>query len=75
MRKAKNLMKINEHAVTVKNTEKLYEYNGSTYIVEQLTSDRYQMLVWDETDSDTYGITYPSLIIKVLTLGTPIERK
>ena len=54
---------------------KLYEYNGFTYIVEQLTGDKYQMLVWDETDSDTYGITYPSLIIKVLTLGTPVNRK
>lgn len=54
---------------------KIYEYNGFTYMVEQLPGDKYQMLVWDETDSDTYEITYPSLIIKVLTLGTPVKRK
>ena len=51
-----------------------YELGGHTYTIENLTSERWQMTVWDEKDHDSYGISDPSLIIKVLTLGTPVER-
>lgn len=46
-----------------------YELGSQTYTIENLTSERWQMTVWDEKDHDSYGITDPSLIIKVLTQG------
>lgn len=46
-----------------------YTYGGQTYTIENLTSQRWQMTVWDENDHDSYGISDPSLIIKVLTQG------
>ena len=50
-------------------TTKHYELNGYIYTIESLSSDRWQMTVWDEKDHDSYGITDPSIIIKVLTQG------
>lgn len=50
-------------------TTKSYKFSGMVYTIENLTSDRWQMTVWDEKDGTSYGITDPSLIIKVLTQG------
>lgn len=55
-------MKISKH----------YKYGGCIYTIENLSSSRWQMTVWDEEDHDSYGITDPSLIIKVLTQGEEV---
>lgn len=49
-----------------------YQLNGYIYTVEKLAENRYQMTVWDEADSTSYGITDLSLVIKVLTEGKKI---
>lgn len=50
-------------------TIKQYELNGYLYTVEKYTDKKYVMTVYDKDEEESYSVTDPSLIIKVLMFG------